>query len=75
MDPDAWTLLGSKVMPLLSRSPDVPFRVVRSACALVIKPPTYERGVSLLTHLVKYKDISHKAKQLVYAGLETAGSA
>lgn len=75
MDPEAWTRIGSKVLPLLSKSPDVPFRVVRSASALVIKPQTYERGVSLLTHLLKYKDITHKAKQLVYAAIETSGCA
>lgn len=74
MDPDAWARVGSLIMPTLAKSPDLPFRVVRSACSLVVRPNTFERGVSLLSHLVKYKEISHKAKQLVYAGIETSGS-
>lgn len=50
------------------------YRAVRSACSFVLRPPTYAKGINMLMQLVVYPKIAQRAKLLVYAALESAGS-
>ena len=66
--------IGAESAPLTFKHAQDQFRAVRSATTLVARPASYSRGVGLLMQLLLFKGIAHRAKQLLYAAIESSGS-
>jgi len=66
--------IGAELGPLDFTKIENQYRAVRSASNLVLRPVSFGRGINLLMQLVVFKNVAHKAKQLLYAALESSGS-